>query len=64
MVYKDNQLDKEDTNEKILSRLENMESSMARNVNVMQKSMAQMKGQIEKISKQIEVPENKCEDTA
>ena len=60
MVYKDNQLDKEDTNEKILSRLENMESSMV----AMQKSMSQMKGQIEKISKQIEVPENKCEDTA
>ena len=64
MVYRENQLDEEDTSEKILSRLENMESSMARNVNVMQKSMAQMKEQIEKMSKQIGVPENKCEDTA
>ena len=59
MVYRENQLDEEDTSEKILSRLENMESSMARNVNVMQKSMSQMKEQIEKMSKQIGVPENK-----
>ena len=59
MVYKDNQLDEEDTSEKILSRLQNMESSMARNINVMQKSMSQMKEQIEKMSKQIGVPENK-----
>ena len=61
MVNRDNQLDKEYTSEKILSKLENMESCMV----AMQKNMAQMKEKIEKMtSKQIGVPENKSEDTA